>query len=55
MDLQVPGMQPIPVTGKAVSVKDDYIVTVQGNKVSHLTVISPPVLQYRLWIPFPTG
>jgi predicted ester cyclase len=42
LDLPVPGMQPIPVTGRAVSVKDNYIVTVQGDKVSHMTVVSPP-------------
>lgn len=42
LDLPVPGMQPIPVTGRAVSVKDNYIITVQGDKVSHMTVVSPP-------------
>jgi predicted ester cyclase len=41
LDLSMPGMAPIPATGKKVSVKDAYIVTVQGNKVSHLEVISP--------------
>ncbi len=35
-------MQPIPPTGKWVSVKDTFIVTVQGDKVSHMTVVSPP-------------
>jgi len=39
--LPIPGMMPIPVTGKRVSVMDKYVVTVQGDKVSHLTVDSP--------------
>lgn len=39
--LPIPGMAPIPATGKKVSVKDNYVVTVQGDKVSHLTVESP--------------
>jgi predicted ester cyclase len=37
----MPGMMPIPATGKAVSVKDKFIITVQGDKVSHMTVDSP--------------
>ena len=37
----MPGMAPIPPTGKKVSVKDTYIVTVQGDKVSHMKVDSP--------------
>jgi predicted ester cyclase len=41
LTLPMPGMTPIPVTGKRVSVKDTYRVTVQGDKVSHLTVESP--------------
>lgn len=39
--LPIPGMAPIPATGKKVSVKDIYVVTVQGDKVSHLKVESP--------------
>jgi hypothetical protein len=35
-------MPSIPPTGKQVSVKDTYIVTVQGDKVSRLEVNSPP-------------
>ena len=31
----------IPVTGKEVSVKDTYIITVEGDRVSHLQVDSP--------------
>lgn len=42
LNLPMPGMQSIPPTGKQVSVKDTYIVTVQGDKVSRLEVDSPP-------------
>lgn len=41
LSLPMPGMQPIPATGKKVSVKDTYVVTVQGEKVSHMKVESP--------------
>jgi predicted ester cyclase len=41
LNLSIPGMATIPATGKKVSVKDSYIVTVQGDKVSHLEVDSP--------------
>jgi hypothetical protein len=34
-------MSTIPPTGKKVSVKDAYVVTVQGDKVSHFEVNSP--------------
>ena len=37
----MPGMPTVPPTGKKVSVKDTYIITVQGDKVSHMTVESP--------------
>ena len=37
----MPGMPSIPPTGKKVSVKDTYIITVQGDKVSHMQVDSP--------------
>jgi len=39
--LPIPGMAPIPATGKKVSVKDVYVVTVKGDKVSHFSVESP--------------
>jgi len=42
LNLPMPGMQSIPATGKLVSVKDTYIVTVQGDKVSRIEVDSPP-------------
>jgi predicted ester cyclase len=42
LNLPVPGMPMIPVTGKEVSVKDTYIITVDGDKVSHMQVDSPP-------------
>ena len=41
LDLPMPGMPSIPPTGKQVSVKDTYIVTVEGDKVSRLEVDSP--------------
>ena len=41
-DLNMPGMPSIPATGKQVSVKDTYIVTVEGDKVSRIEVNSPP-------------
>jgi hypothetical protein len=34
-------MPTIPATGKKVTVKDSYIITVQGDKVSHFQVESP--------------
>jgi hypothetical protein len=41
LNMPFPGMQNIPPTGKQVSVKDAYIVTVEGDKVSRLEVNSP--------------
>ena len=41
LSLPMPGMPTIPPTGKKVSVKDTYIVTVKGDKVSHIQVDSP--------------
>jgi len=41
LSLPMPGMPTIPPTGKNVSVKDTYIVTVKGDKVSHFQVDSP--------------
>jgi len=35
--LSMPGMPTVPPTGKKVSVMDTYILTVQGDKVSHIT------------------
>jgi predicted ester cyclase len=42
LNMPLPGMPSIPPTGKGVSVKDTYIVTVQGDKVSRIEVNSPP-------------
>jgi predicted ester cyclase len=42
LHLPMPGIPMIPVTGKKVSIEDVYIVTVQGDKVSHFHVDSPP-------------
>jgi len=41
LSLPMPGVPTIPATGKKVSVKDTYILTVQGDKVSHMQVESP--------------
>jgi predicted ester cyclase len=42
LNMPLPGLQSVPPTGKHVSVKDTYIVTVQGDKVSRIEVDSPP-------------
>ena len=43
LSLPMPGMPTnMPPTGKKASAKDTFIVTVQGDKVSHLQVDSPP-------------
>jgi predicted ester cyclase len=43
LNLPMPGMPSnVPPTGKKVMAKDTFIVTVQGDKVSHLQVDSPP-------------
>ncbi len=42
LDMPMPGMQAIPPTGKQVSVRDTYIVTVEGDKVCRLEVDLPP-------------
>ena len=39
--MSMPGMPTVPATGKKVSVKDAYIITVKGDKVSHMQVDSP--------------
>ena len=42
LSLPMPGMPSnIPPTGKKVSVKDTYVITVQGDKVSRIHVESP--------------
>ena len=41
LSLPMPGMPTIPPTGKKVSVKDTYVITVKGDKVSHMHVESP--------------
>jgi hypothetical protein len=41
LSLPIPGMTTIPATWKRVSVKDAYIVTVKGDKMSHFQVDSP--------------
>jgi predicted ester cyclase len=39
--LPMPGFQAVPPSGKKVSVKDAYLVSVVGEKVSHMQVDSP--------------
>ena len=42
LNLPMPGMPTnMPPTGKKVSTKDTFVVTVEGDKVSHLLVDSP--------------
>lgn len=41
LSLPMPGMPSIPPTEKKVSIADKFIVTVQGDKVSHLQIDSP--------------
>ncbi len=41
LSMPMPGMPSMPATGKKVSVKDTYLVTVRGDKVSHMEVQSP--------------
>jgi predicted ester cyclase len=41
LSLPMPGMPTVAPTGKKVSVKDAYVVTVQGDKASHMRVESP--------------
>lgn len=43
LSIPLPGMPgSIPPTGKKASAKDTFVVTVQGDKVSHMRVDSPP-------------
>jgi hypothetical protein len=41
LNLPIPGLPAIPPSGKKVSVNDTYRLTVQGDKVSHMSVDSP--------------
>lgn len=58
LSLPIPGMPTVPPTGKKVSVPDAYVVTVQGDKVSHVRVDSPanggiPAILMQLGIKMP--
>ena len=58
LSLPMPGMPALPATGKMVSVKDTYIITVDGDKVSHIQVDSPadggiPAMMTQLGIQMP--
>jgi hypothetical protein len=41
LSLPIPGMSTVAPTGKKVSVKDEYVFTVKGDKASHMRVESP--------------
>jgi len=41
LTVPMPGIPALPPTGKKVSAKDAFVVTVQGDKVSHMQVDSP--------------
>lgn len=41
LTIPMPGFPVVPPTGKKVSAKDAYVVTVMGDKVSHFQVNSP--------------
>jgi predicted ester cyclase len=41
LSLPMPGIPSIPPTGKKVTAAEGFVVTVQGDKVSHLLVDSP--------------
>ena len=59
LSLPMPGMPTnMPPTGKKVSAKDTFVVTVEGDKVSHLQVDSPtggglPALLAQLGVNMP--
>jgi predicted ester cyclase len=58
LNMPIPGMPAIPPTGKKVSVQDAYVVTVQGDKVSHMRVDSPagggvPAILMQLGVKMP--
>lgn len=58
LSLPMPGMPTVPPTGKKVSVSDAYVVTVQGDKVSHVRVDSPadggiPAILMQLGVKMP--
>ncbi len=55
----LPGGPTIPPTGKKVSVKDAYVVTLRGDKVSHFEITSPadggiPAALAQLGVPMPS-
>lgn len=58
LSLPMPGMPSIPPTGKKISVKDVYVITVQGDKVSRMEVDSPadggiPAALAQMGVPMP--
>jgi hypothetical protein len=58
LSLPLPGMPTVPPTGKEALVKDAFVITVQGDKVSHMHVESPvdggiPGVLAQLGVKFP--
>jgi predicted ester cyclase len=58
LSMPIPGMPTVPPTGKKVSVPDAYVVTVQGDKISHMKVDSPadggvPAILMQLGVKMP--
>jgi hypothetical protein len=56
--LTLPGFPSIPASGKKASMMDGYIVTVQGDKISHFQVESPadggiPAMLMQLGVKMP--
>ncbi len=55
----LPGGPTIPPTGKKVTVKDAFVVTMQGDKISHFEITSPadggiPAALAQLGVPMPS-
>ena len=58
LNVPMPGFPPLPPTGKKVSARDAYVVTVVGDKVSHMQIDSPadggiPALLAQLGVKMP--
>jgi predicted ester cyclase len=59
LNVPMPGFPPLPPTGKKVRAKDAFVVTFQGDKVSHLQIDSPadggiPAVLVQLGVKMPS-
>ena len=59
LNVPMPGIPPLRPTGKKVSAKDAYVVTVVGDKVSHFQINSPadggiPAMLAQLGVKMPS-